>query len=121
MSSIILTKATKKQIISQQVDTIIRIGEINRWISSTIHELREFHLDEEPINVIILSSTKIKLTDLTESDLKTSEFSSLFHFKEYWEDTLMSAWNSKTFIWLVRIAPHEEENQPETDIADFFA
>jgi len=74
-------RITKSQIISGNVDYLIRIGDKNKWSRNAVFNVKESHIDSNPISVVILKSEQVYITNLSLDILKRCGYNSKNDFK----------------------------------------
>lgn len=103
LNEIIFSKRIPKEaIINGDVNHLIRIADKNKWSKNSVFELKESHLDENSIKIIIVSSNEYIAKCIPNYVLKGCYYKNREEFEKQWE-RLCQKWEGKAWVIKFRL------------------
>ncbi len=90
-------------ILSGKIDHLIRLSDKNKWTKNSIFDLKESYTSSNSIEIIIISSDLVKVTEIPVNTLSRCGYKSQSDFKHQWESWFQT-WDSDSFAWIIFFA-----------------
>lgn len=109
---ILSSRLTLGDIQSGKIDHLIRISDKNKWTKNSIFQLKDSFTSSNSIDIIIISSDLVKVTEIPLETLYRCGYKSQSDFKEQWKAWFQN-WDPHSLAWVIFFAlksQHEVKN-----------
>ncbi len=112
-------RLTLRDIQSGKIDHLIRISDKNKWTKNSIFQLKNSFNSPDSIEIIIISSDLVKVTDISPEFLTRCGYKSQSEFKKQWEAWFQD-WNNFSTAWLIFFTLKSQHEVKNIDYEDIF-
>jgi hypothetical protein len=97
---ILSQRISMKEVLAGTVDTVLRIGDKNKWTVGSTFDLMESFVSKTAIKIKITSSEAMPVTEVPLSVIKRAGYDNEEKFRSQWEYWFQN-WDHESKVWIV--------------------